>query len=1096
MAMRYVKKMSISKLYIFKKDTDASAFIRGIEYQLLQSLHEWLQNFIAGNGETVYCEYDDDIAIFNSAASTIKFKQIKSYSENFSFKQKEVRKAILNFFMLYASPAYLQQEPSFNFETNAGVIKGTDDDNRFLAEWVEAQKTSITDEHIKKILLQIKGLIIQELTEQSLEEQEKIKSKIESLNSKKPRHYEEKIAQLEDQRIRIVGAVNYLTDLKDDVYIDFIRRISWTFHYQEPSLAITAITAKIEQLISTLPFNIEPEQIPVIFTVLRWEVSKQAIEPIPANRKLTTERLKTAILAAGEDKWYVELKAKFDSIDLSAFTLGTFFELRGAARHARFAEYLQDDIPFWIEKIKAVRNLKMLPDTLQRTAFYELCFLTFFTGTIDSYADQLKEFFGNVEDYKTSDELENSVVLLSIVRSANKLGRSSLDDALILQWKDKLIGLVEAELNQSNTANRNASLFDLRSEIAFQIELHDNREVSFKVGIENLKKVVALLNEANLFPLYKLSNRLTHYLNAFSEIDQKNIKDLEKLTKEVDQHLAKKDGSFSLAKANRDRAVMYFQKGMFVKAIEHFHKAKLYWFSDEGIKGTIIASILTSTSFNNLRLHYAAKYYGYAGAYLVTSSPELKDVERYFPRGLAMVAMSDYMAGAWISFFDNADIFFATHFELESEPLNIEMHEEYREVLFAAITIQYITDRLYPAFSAFVSFRMGRWQRIPADVMTALKKEVSTKLDTYDDKTLLEWLAGRVNQTPFNDAGKSRTVTWMAMGVQWTVKFVNNYLTTVVAEQFIAMLQIFQVEMQQEDLCIFKTKVYINIDYTDSDFKFEHDTTGGKHGWQVKIPHFDSTDKEKFRVHYFQQIALMQTMFNQISLLPADQNYSLFEQHVKDELGSKTTPASPYEKIYRQLVTEKLFNESQRGNFIFPDDQLLFPRQIDEISWKKGLSELYDPEYVKKAISSRYEKSLTQIHLTLERVRKNPSFQKTIAQLHAEGWKEWHILLAIHNAVLNYKCNVMIPSGASREDFATMHQKLSGKDEKETYLEIPLDVLSTENLKEQFKYLTPVVLRSYGLEHKAPFIEFDSIQEVLIKRFNFQTDDTEHNAIF
>src|SRR5690606_24614495 len=110
--------MSITKLFVFNKNTDAHASIRGIEYQLLQTLRDWVLEYLENKGVDIFCEYGDVIVLLNSAASSVKFKQVKSYSEDFSFNSKEIKKTLLNFFMLFARPEYLLNDISFVFETN------------------------------------------------------------------------------------------------------------------------------------------------------------------------------------------------------------------------------------------------------------------------------------------------------------------------------------------------------------------------------------------------------------------------------------------------------------------------------------------------------------------------------------------------------------------------------------------------------------------------------------------------------------------------------------------------------------------------------------------------------------------------------------------------------------------------------------------------------------------------------------------------------------------------------------------------------------------------------------------------------------------
>ena len=69
----------ISKLYIFTKDTDATASLRGYQYQILMTLKIWLQNFQDGIQEEIFCDFEDDVFQKNEIAKSAKFRQIKLY---------------------------------------------------------------------------------------------------------------------------------------------------------------------------------------------------------------------------------------------------------------------------------------------------------------------------------------------------------------------------------------------------------------------------------------------------------------------------------------------------------------------------------------------------------------------------------------------------------------------------------------------------------------------------------------------------------------------------------------------------------------------------------------------------------------------------------------------------------------------------------------------------------------------------------------------------------------------------------------------------------------------------------------------------------
>ena len=53
--------MELNKLFLFSKNTDAFAAQRGYNYQTLKTLETWVNNFLDGNKEDIYCEFEEDI---------------------------------------------------------------------------------------------------------------------------------------------------------------------------------------------------------------------------------------------------------------------------------------------------------------------------------------------------------------------------------------------------------------------------------------------------------------------------------------------------------------------------------------------------------------------------------------------------------------------------------------------------------------------------------------------------------------------------------------------------------------------------------------------------------------------------------------------------------------------------------------------------------------------------------------------------------------------------------------------------------------------------------------------------------------------------
>src|SRR3982751_3295189 len=115
--------MSITKLFLFTKDTDASATEQGFHYQKLKTLKTWLENRVKEVDDVIYCDYEDDIIERNIEQGKSKFRQVKLYSSNFSFSKEEIQKSLAHFFMLFVKGDYMFDDVSFFFETNSGVAK-------------------------------------------------------------------------------------------------------------------------------------------------------------------------------------------------------------------------------------------------------------------------------------------------------------------------------------------------------------------------------------------------------------------------------------------------------------------------------------------------------------------------------------------------------------------------------------------------------------------------------------------------------------------------------------------------------------------------------------------------------------------------------------------------------------------------------------------------------------------------------------------------------------------------------------------------------------------------------------------------------------
>ena len=98
------------------------------------------------------------------------------------------------------------------------------------------------------------------------------------------------------------------------------------------------------------------------------------------------------------------------------------------------------------------------------------------------------------------------------------------------------------------------------------------------------------------------------------------------------------------------------------------------------------------------------------------------------------------------------------------------------------------------------------------------------------------------------------------------------------------------------------------------------------------------------------------------------------------------------------------------------------------------------------------------------------------------------------NSVVNYKVNI---SPIKDPRIATeLFFEIAKKHESETYIAIPNEVLSTENLNISLNVGAVMIAKTWGLENHSETPNMRSINELLCRRFALKEDDITHDQFF
>ena len=159
------------------------------------------------------------------------------------------------------------------------------------------------------------------------------------------------------------------------------------------------------------------------------------------------------------------------------------------------------------------------------------------------------------------------------------------------------------------------------------------------------------------------------------------------------------------------------------------------------------------------------------------------------------------------------------------------------------------------------------------------------------------------------------------------------------------------------------------------------------------------------------------------------------------------------------------------------------------------LSKYYDKAKAEESIKARYSKSIPSIRLTFKRIVPTKSFQLLKEKLRSQGWKDWHILLALVNLVMNYRMEKLGITGniVAMEKF---YQEYLYEEEKDNAVSIPIEEINEANMKTNLQVSMLGTLKGLGFSLERKLIKREEIADFLADKFNYWEDDIDHEPIF
>src|SRR6266568_3637808 len=153
------------------------------------------------------------------------------------------------------------------------------------------------------------------------------------------------------------------------------------------------------------------------------------------------------------------------------------------------------------------------------------------------------------------------------------------------------------------------------------------------------------------------------------------------------------------------------------------------------------------------------------------------------------------------------------------------------------------------------------------------------------------------------------------------------------------------------------------------------------------------------------------------------------------------------------------------------------------------------PNLLPPTFEKRYRRFARPIERTVKRLASTSEFQVVVAALRADGWKDWHLLCAIFHITMNHRLSQRKIILSPEAEKAAI-QRWFSLPEPEDALVVPLSEYTEENLRLQMTIYMSAFAETYGLELHQTTPDFSALEDFLKHRYNFWSDDIDHNDPF
>ncbi|WP_205878910.1 hypothetical protein [Mycobacterium camsae] len=825
-------------------------------------------------------------------------------------------------------------------------------------------------------------------------------------------------------------------------------------------------------------------------------------------------------------QWYFDELSEWHGRTRFAGFAGEVVALREPLRYASTHSETHSDVADWLSIAYQLRGAISDSETKRRLD-YEIIHATVYGQDTLKPADALviEYFTGLLGTAPEPTVLMEAILLLRLVSAMHGRRATELHLVTIQDWHDQLASQISVMLTEAAGPNQQAQLLVAQAFLAHSPAPHDvtvdpatqptmidliervrdtaatgpfpvavpesGELVDLELGMSALKHLVDLLPTTPLVPIHFLTTSFDlHAPILRKHADYIDVRDA------LDAATGRVEGQAAQGDRAQARAVALLRAGDTRAALSEIHEAKINWLTGDTSMGAALMMLLASKTYYDLKLPLAAKQYALAAATLAKQSSD-PALELIMARGIMVAATCDHLAGQWLSATYCFRVGIWAQAQYADDPWSLSRYPYFNNMLIDQAFILRTAEAIRPAAMEILrpiveSTNVNQF----LDPMIASATHLPTPTEADVDEAAQRGGMGR----PFSDAGPTRTYEWVALNNHWRIRAKNERYAVLAAERFIAAAQILLADEQTaRELLILPGPITVDIDVAENadpdiqdGFADLTDSESGRFAVTLTPLHALTPERAELET----ATALLRVLFTQ-SMLPRDSFTEIIDRSFQRGLWHQLNAVRPYDEL-ADIYPAEMYQQFSAASFAAVGDR---DKDVDMeaiMAADPWVSTRYRQANALQAIEDAYANLRPPVRLTLTRLSNDASFRQLASLLRSEGWKDWHLLTAIANIVVNDRARHLGLNMSSDMNQADRERfwDLTTAEETTTDQQLGPELFNAENLRFHLFVAAVAALHRFDLELHVANIDPDDLFRVLGARFNYWTDDVAHDPIF